>query len=83
MSSEGVAALLIASFSLIGVAVGVWVRTNNKLALSEQQSRFTAGQLEKLELRVGVIERNVADKIDSIHEDLNEIKISISKLLNK
>ena len=83
MSSEAVAALIIAAFGAIGSAVAVWVKTNNKLALAEQQAKFINGQLDKLEIRVGSIEKNVADKIDAIHEDLNDIKISIGKLLNK
>lgn len=69
--------------TMAGGIVAVYVKSNEKQALAEQQNRFTNQQVEKLESRVALLEKNVAERIDSIHEDLTEIKISIGKLLNK
>ncbi len=83
MDIFGIVSLVISFASLAGGLIMVWVKSSEKIALSHQQNSFLQKQVDELKIQVNGIEKSIADKVDAIHEDLTEIKINVSKLLNK
>lgn len=66
-----------------GGVIAVYVKSNEKLALAKQQVDFLQRNVDKLESRVDDLEKHLAEKVEVIHDDIHEIKISITKLLDK
>jgi len=80
MDIKFIVTIIVSLLGCVGTVIGIYVRMQRSQDLSDQQIRFTNETVSELKKRVSELEKNLADKVDIIHDDIHEIKISLAKL---
>lgn len=71
----------IGMLTLAGALIGVYVKANEKILLSNQANKYTQAQVDKLEKRVSDLEDKIFEKLDAMQHSIEELKLIMAKNL--